>query len=228
MFKQKRNGLVYERRAKPGYQLEDNPHVYGRVQNPGDGVEIMLIGEAPGATEEQTGEPFTGASGKFLNYGLGEADIYRPVCWTTNTITHRPPGNKYDSYEAQECFSAQEDGFWSEINDVVERFPIKVILVLGANAMHALGIEGSITQNRGSVYRLDYKNRRIVEPNEQAEQEVLVLPTFHPSYIMQKRGYTRTGARVDLLNIWQGDLRRAKEISLGKWRLMREDFSLFS
>ena len=64
---------------------------------PGDGpvnAKVMFIGEAPGFYEDQEGQPFVGASGKFLNQLLEKAGIDRKSVYITNVIKCRPPSNR--------------------------------------------------------------------------------------------------------------------------------------
>lgn len=61
---------------------------------------IMLVGEAPGAEEEEKGIPFIGASGQELNRMLGEAGIMRSECYVTNVCKLRPPGNQISAWIA--------------------------------------------------------------------------------------------------------------------------------
>ena len=67
----------------------------------GDGVnnaDIFLIGEAPGATEDEIGVPFVGRSGKLLMQMLADIDISREKnLYITNTIKCRPPENRNPS-----------------------------------------------------------------------------------------------------------------------------------
>ena len=55
---------------------------------------IMFIGEAPGKKEDQTGEPFVGAAGKFLNEMLASIDLKREDIFIANTVKCRPPDNR--------------------------------------------------------------------------------------------------------------------------------------
>lgn len=55
---------------------------------------VMLIGDAPGASEVNSGEPFTGASGKILNQLLGLAGLRRPDTFLTYVVKFRTPGNR--------------------------------------------------------------------------------------------------------------------------------------
>jgi DNA polymerase len=64
---------------------------------PGEGpthAEIMFIGEAPGAREDEQGRPFVGASGRFLDQLLEQAGLTRAEVWITNVVKCRPPGNR--------------------------------------------------------------------------------------------------------------------------------------
>ena len=55
---------------------------------------LMFIGEAPGAEEDQQGEPFVGAAGQLLNRILDKMEISRQEVYITNLIKSRPPGNR--------------------------------------------------------------------------------------------------------------------------------------
>ena len=56
--------------------------------------EIMIVGEAPGATEEEFGEPFVGRSGKLLDEALKQAGLIRSNIYITNVFKLRPPVNR--------------------------------------------------------------------------------------------------------------------------------------
>jgi DNA polymerase len=55
---------------------------------------IMFVGEAPGANEDQKGEPFVGAAGKILNDLLASANLSRDQIYIANVIKCRPPNNR--------------------------------------------------------------------------------------------------------------------------------------
>ena len=55
---------------------------------------VMIVGEAPGKSEDQQGVPFVGAAGQLLNRLLGTIDIPRSEVYITNIIKCRPPGNR--------------------------------------------------------------------------------------------------------------------------------------
>ena len=55
---------------------------------------FALVGEAPGATEDETGRPFMGRSGALLDQLLGEAGLDRGEAAVLNVVKCRPPGNR--------------------------------------------------------------------------------------------------------------------------------------
>jgi uracil-DNA glycosylase family 4 len=64
---------------------------------PGEGsatADVMLVGEAPGASEDKQGRPFVGRSGKLLDELLAAAGLERSDVFITNVVKARPPGNR--------------------------------------------------------------------------------------------------------------------------------------
>ena len=64
---------------------------------PGEGdpdADVMLVGEAPGAAEDEQGRPFVGRAGKLLDELLAEAGLERAEVFITNVVKARPPGNR--------------------------------------------------------------------------------------------------------------------------------------
>ncbi|MEW6593035.1 MAG: uracil-DNA glycosylase [Candidatus Hadarchaeota archaeon] len=57
-------------------------------------AKVMLVGEGPGATEDKTKIPFSGAAGKFLNSLLEKAGLRREEVYITNVVLSRPPDNR--------------------------------------------------------------------------------------------------------------------------------------
>ena len=57
-------------------------------------ADLMFIGEAPGAREDEQGVPFVGAAGKLLDQLLGEVGLARADVFIANTLKCRPPGNR--------------------------------------------------------------------------------------------------------------------------------------
>ena len=57
-------------------------------------ADVMLVGEAPGAQEDDIGIPFAGASGAKLDILLEQARLERADVYVTNLVKHRPPRNR--------------------------------------------------------------------------------------------------------------------------------------
>jgi DNA polymerase len=86
--------------ACPLYETRTNV-VFGSGNADAD---LMFVGEAPGANEDQQGLPFVGQAGKLLEKLLGEIGLERGDVFIANTLKCRPPGNR-DPYphELEAC-----------------------------------------------------------------------------------------------------------------------------
>jgi DNA polymerase len=64
---------------------------------PGEGdprADVVVVGEAPGASEDSVGRPFVGRAGRLLDELLEEAGLERGEVFITNVVKARPPGNR--------------------------------------------------------------------------------------------------------------------------------------
>jgi uracil-DNA glycosylase len=64
---------------------------------PGEGsanAAVVIVGEAPGASEDKEGRPFVGRAGRLLDQVLAEAGLRREDVFITNVVKARPPGNR--------------------------------------------------------------------------------------------------------------------------------------
>ncbi len=57
-------------------------------------AELMFVGEAPGASEDEQGLPFVGRAGRLLDQLLEEISLERAGVWICNVLKCRPPGNR--------------------------------------------------------------------------------------------------------------------------------------
>ena len=131
---------------------------------------LMLIGEAPGATEDALGEPFVGRSGQLLDQLLAEAglDPTRDV-YLCNVVKCRPPNNRKPS--AEEMASCRP---W--LDQQLAWVDSPLIGLLGATALAGvLGLKSGITQLRGQWI---YGEGPLLAGR-------LLMPLFHPSYLLR-------------------------------------------
>jgi len=107
-------------------------------------AKVMLIGEAPGAREEDLDKPFQGKSGKLLEEFLLKAGLHRKDLYITNAVKCRPPDNRTPSKkEIAICKYHLED----EIKEIKPQY----ILVLGATAFTSIFNKAGIMEHRGSI-----------------------------------------------------------------------------
>ena len=123
------------------------------------GARLLVMGEAPGATEDQTGHPFVGRSGQLLDELLAEVGLDRAAVAVLNTAKCRPPGNRPPTRaEATACRP------WAERQLALAR--PAVVVALGLSATRWFLGPTSLAAVRGRVH--DHP----LAP---------VLPTYHPS-----------------------------------------------
>jgi uracil-DNA glycosylase len=135
--------------------------VFG-VGNPN--ADLMFIGEAPGADEDQQGEPFVGRSGQLLTNMIKAMGLRREDIYIANIIKCRPPGNR--TPERDECETCSP--FLMRQIAVVKP---KAIVALGAVAAKTLlAINAPMSEFRGRWY--DFQGTKLAV-------------TFHPAYLLR-------------------------------------------
>lgn len=137
---------------------------------------IVLIGEAPGATEEATGRPFTGAAGFKLNEWLTHAGLQRNDLYVTNVYPYRPAGNKIETVHPAEL-AQWVDQLHQRLAALHDPF---VIVPTGNTALKALTGKYGILKHRGSIYAYEHDGRT-----------TKVIPTIHPAAIFRTPGWER-------------------------------------
>lgn len=134
----------------------------------GDGVnfaDIMLVGEAPGASEDESGKPFVGRSGKLLSQMLSQIGVDRDKnLYITNTVKCKPPENRNPkSDELQACREYLK-------NQISLHDPKVIILVGNFACKYFLGKNVAITKIHGHFF--DYNGKKL-------------FCTFHPAAILR-------------------------------------------
>jgi DNA polymerase len=131
---------------------------------------LMVIGEGPGAQEDELGQPFVGRSGQLLDLMLESVGIHsNSDAYVCNIVKCRPPENrKPTALEMAACRP------W--LDQQIALVDPQVILLAGTTAVEGLlGIKGGITKLRGQW--------------RQGEGGSLegrwLMPIFHPSYLLR-------------------------------------------
>ena len=153
------------------------PHLASTRQNVVFGVgdihsPLLFVGEAPGADEDEQGEPFVGKAGQLLTRVIQTMGFTRDTVYIANILKCRPdtPGQvagnrKPTAEEMQTCLP-----YLLEQIDLIQP---RVIAALGATAMEGLfGRAVSITRVRG---------------HWQTFRNIPVMPTYHPAYLLRNQ-----------------------------------------
>ena len=158
--------VVASCRRCPLYATATNPV-------PGDGnpdADFMIVGEAPGANEDEQGKPFVGQAGQLLTKIIGAIDLKREDVFIANVLKHRPPGNRNpmpDEVVACSPYLVRQ----------IELIRPKVILALGTFAAQTL-LETKLTigKLRGQIHRY---------------YGVPLIVTYHPAALLRNPAWKR-------------------------------------
>ena len=152
---------------------------------PGEGnprAKIMFIGEAPGNKEDETGRPFIGMAGVFLDQLLKNNKIKRKDVFITSVVKCRPPENRNPKTdEINKCAKAY---LFKQIKAVKP----KIIVLLGNIALKVLLNERKMSEIHGKVF---------------IKKKIRYIPTFHPAAGMR---FPTTGKMI------REDFKKIKEL----------------
>ena len=130
---------------------------------------IMLIGEAPGANEDDEGLPFVGRAGMLLDKMLTAINLDRNKVYISNNINYRPPENRRPTDE-------EIKRYLPFITKHIEIINPKILVLLGSTAMNALiGNDVVISKMRGKWIEKEFGNCK-----------TSVIITFHPAFLMRQ------------------------------------------
>jgi len=136
----------------------------------------MFIGEAPGADEDQQGEPFVGRAGQLLNNMIKAMGLERERVYIANIIKCRPPNNR--TPERDECETCSPF-----LMRQVATIKPKVIVALGAVAAKTLlAINDSMSNLRGRWYEFRPTGSRSNDPNWTSAK---LAVTYHPAFLLR-------------------------------------------
>jgi uracil-DNA glycosylase len=139
---------------------------------------LALVGEAPGRTEDEGGQPFIGQSGRLLFRLIAdEMALTRTQCYVTNVVKCRPPANRTPTTaEVAACRP-----WWLE---QLALLSARVIVTLGNTSTRAiLETMAPISTVRGQVF--DVAGH-------------VVIPTFHPAAALRGGPAVKAQMRADL------------------------------
>lgn len=127
-------------------------------------VELAVVGEAPGANEDQQGEPFVGPAGQLLDRMLAACGFKREDVFICNILRCRPPNNRPPlPDEAHNCRPF--------LTKTLELVRPKHICLMGASAAkYLLQVEKTIGALRGMT--LEWRG-------------IPATATYHPSYLLR-------------------------------------------
>lgn len=140
-------------------------------------AEIVLVGEAPGRAEDESGLPFVGRAGKLLDDILGKAGLSKDDVFIMNVVKCRPPNNRRPKkVEMRSC-----EPYLVEQLEIIEP---RVIAPMGNRPLsyffRRFGLGGAVIGGvHGEEYRVDAKWGRVT-----------LFPLYHPAAAIYNRGLT--------------------------------------
>jgi uracil-DNA glycosylase len=140
---------------------------------PGEGpadARLVVVGEGPGKTEDQTGRPFVGQAGQLLTKILGAIELPREQVFICNVVKCRPPENRTPQYdEVAACVPY--------LFRQIELLKPKVILAMGnAAAQTLLDTKQSLGALRNRLHRF---------------RGIPVIVTYHPAALLRNPNWKR-------------------------------------
>ncbi|HET8709178.1 MAG TPA: uracil-DNA glycosylase, partial [Candidatus Saccharimonadales bacterium] len=111
----------------------------------GDGsvdADIVFIGEAPGKKEDESGKPFVGAAGRFLNEMLASIGLVRDDIYITNIVKYRPPNNR-------DPLPEEKKAFLPYLQAQLEVIQPKIIVTLGRHSTNCFLPDLQISKSHG-------------------------------------------------------------------------------
>lgn len=156
---------------------------------PGEGTlaaSMVLLGEGPGAAEDEQGKPFVGRSGKFLRDQMRRNGLTTDHIYISNTVRCRPPNNRDPSpEEAEAC--------WSWTSETLKLVRPRIIVTLGKPALITLARKLGFSRAVGqlSITKLTGK------PIFVEDRNFYCFPMLHPAYAL-RRGEARAQFKADM------------------------------
>ena len=129
---------------------------------------IMLIGEAPGKTEDSSGQSFQGDVGSLLKKMLSAIDVKIEKVYSTYSVNFRPPEDRKPTSKEIKQYSK----FLKEHIAIIDP---KIVVLMGSTAMESVtGLNGRISNERGVWKEIILRNKTFP-----------LIITFSPSYLIR-------------------------------------------
>lgn len=139
-----------------------------------ENASVMFIGEAPGKQEDEIGEPFVGAAGKFLTEMLEGIKLKRDDVYIANVLKHRPPANRDPQpSEVEAC--------WPYLSKQIAIIKPELIVFLGRHAMSRFFPTLRISEVHGQAFRKEWNGKSQV-----------FLALYHPAAALYNGGMRET------------------------------------
>jgi len=130
---------------------------------------IMIIGEGPGAQEDEAGIPFVGRAGKLLDKMLQSINLNRDKVYISNVVNYRPPENRKPTEDEIKRYIPY-------LTKHIEIINQKILILLGSTALNAIiGNEDVISKCRGKWF---VRNVGEIKTN--------IIASFHPAFLMRQ------------------------------------------
>jgi DNA polymerase len=144
-------------------------------------ADIMMIGEAPGRQEAESGRPFVGSAGKILDRLLNSIGLSRDQVYITNVVKDRPPENRDPTAEEIELYAP----FLTRQIEIIEP---DVIVTLGRFAMDHILDHFDLSQRGLKIGDLHGQ----VLQAQTSYGPVSVVPLYHPAAAFYNQDLKRT------------------------------------
>lgn len=125
---------------------------------------VVLIGEAPGKKEDETGVPFVGAAGKLLDEMLASIGMARSSVYITNIVKYRPPNNR-------DPLPIEKDTCRAWLHAELAAINPRLIVFLGRHAMNDFFPEEKISDVHGTLLVKQFPHITTTH----------FLPLYHPA-----------------------------------------------
>ncbi|GGL49328.1 uracil-DNA glycosylase [Halocalculus aciditolerans] len=163
-------------------------------------AEVVFVGEAPGANEDEQGEPFVGRSGTVLDDALRDVGLARADVRITNCVRCRPPENRDPTKEElANCRPYLE----AELEAVD---PEAVVTLGKVPSQHLLGRDVAVTSEAGSVETVTFGDAKL---------DVLVC--VHPAATLYDRSQEETFASTIEKAATMAGTGESGQSTLGDW-----------